>query len=227
MRRFRAYTTANGANRGRFAEELLSNTHEVYRQDGRALMTPVPTPVGRRRRCEERAESPRTPGEFTGFYRRKTVADYLGVMAPRIPLALELKSVHKDRWYTTQLTDHQSRFLDHWAAMGGLAYLLIVFMGTASPPLAAVAKWPDFLREIAKTGHQGHGFTLEMLTSDFTATAAVPTDGYIALDYLRAIRVVEGRVSMPPEAQRHAEPTAGAPASPRQGIPAHAGGTPE
>ncbi len=197
MRRLLACTAAALANRGRPAEELLNSTHEVYRVERRALMTQIPTPVGRRRRRDEEARSRTKPGEFTGYYKRKTVADYLGVVTPRIPLAVELKSIHKHRWYTSQLADHQSLFLDQWAAMGGLAYLLVVFIGDAIPPLAAVAKWPDFLREIAVTGHEGHSFTWEVFANDLTSTAAVPADGYIALDYLRAIQAVEARLPAP------------------------------
>lgn len=182
--------SAHRAKRGKFAEDLLENTHTVYRLESRALMTHVPARVGRLHRRDENTGR----GQFTGFYKKRTVADYLGVIAPGRPLAVELKSVEDKPFYLSRLGDHQSAFLDHWAALGGLAYLLVVFLGAESPPPAAVAKWPHFLREIATTGHHGRGFTWATFDHDITSAAAVPTDVSIAIDYLRAIHTVEARL---------------------------------
>jgi penicillin-binding protein-related factor A (putative recombinase) len=165
-------------------------THTTYRQAGNALMVPVPPPVGRLRREEDSASR----GRFTGFYRERTVSDYLGVLAPEgRALAVELKSVSEDRWYLSQLAAHQAAFLELWAEHGGLAYVLVVYLDPHASPHAAVAKWPAFLREIQTNGLFGQGLCWETLAYTLTSTTAVPDHSHICIDYLPAIRTVEER----------------------------------
>jgi hypothetical protein len=186
------------ANRGRTAEQFLALTHTAYQQAGTALMVPVPPPVGRLHRQEDSASR----GRFTGFYRERTVSDYLGVLAPEgRALAVELKSVSEDRWYPSQLPAHQAAFLELWAEGGGLAYLLVVYLAPTTPPHAAVAKWPAFRREVQTTGLLGQGLCWETLAHHLESTAAVPEDSYILIDYLRAIRRVEARLDLPLQAR--------------------------
>lgn len=188
----------NCANRGRAAEQMLALTHNAYRQAGTALMVPVPPPVGRLHRQEDSASR----GRFTGFYRERTVSDYLGVLAPEgRALAVELKSVSEDRWYPSQFPAHQAAFLDLWAERGGLAYVLVVYLSPVGPPRAAVAKWPAFLHEIQTNGLFGQGLCWETLAYQLTSTAAVPEDSHILIDYLQAIRKVEARLC-PPDMKR-------------------------
>lgn len=182
------------ANRGRTAEQLLALTHTAYQQACTALMVPVPPPVGRVHREADSAAR----GRFTGFYRERTVSDYVGLLAPEgRALAVELKSVSEDRWYPSQLPPHQAAFLELWAERGGLAYVLVVYLVPDVSPHAAVAKWPAFLHEIQTNGLTGQGLCWETLAHQLTSTAAVPEDSHILIDYLQAIRKVEARLCQP------------------------------
>ncbi len=179
------------ANRGRTAEQFLALTHTAYRQAGTALMVPVPPPVGRLHREADSASR----GRFTGFYRERTVSDYLGVLAPEgCAIAVDLKSVSEDRWYPSQIPAHQAAFLELWAERGGLAYVLVVYLDSDGPPHAAVAKWPAFLHEIQTNGLTGQGFRWETLAHELSSAAPVPEDSHILIDYLRAIRTVEAQL---------------------------------
>lgn len=181
------------ANRGRTAERFLALTHTAYEQAGTALMVPVPPPVGRLHREEDSASR----GRFTGFYRQRSVSDYLGVLAPEgRALAVELKSVSEDRWYPSQLPVHQAAFLELWAERRGLAYVLVVYLAPESPPHAAVAKWPAFLHEIQTSELFGQGFRWETLAHQFASTAPVPEDSHILIDYLPTIRTIEARLGL-------------------------------
>jgi hypothetical protein len=183
------------ANRGHAAEDLLACTHLAYLQAGRALMVPLPTPVGRRRRTSD----PAPRGQFTAYYKRKSVSDYLGTLAPDgRALALELKSVeHEERWYPSKLPPHQAAFLDLWAERGGLAYLLIVYVVPGGSLHAAVAKWPALRLELEATQLIGHGLSWETLATGLASSAPVREDSYIVLDYLPAIQALEARLRVP------------------------------
>jgi len=189
---------AGRANRGKFAENLLATTHQVYRDEGLASMTPIPPPIGRKPRRDENAR----PGQFTAWYKKKSTSDYLGVIAPEgRALAVELKSVESPRFALSQLPEHQHRFLEDWAAKNGLAYLLVVFLKDTLYPPGAVLKWPAFLDEL-DAAHQTHrSFTWDLLATAYRTTAAIPDTGTLAINYLPAIRMVEARLtthSQPP-----------------------------
>ncbi len=195
---FSTLTHAGRANRGKFAENLLAMTHQVYRLEGLASMTPVPPPIGRKPRRDEKAR----PGQFTAWYKQKSTSDYLGVIAPEgRALALELKSVESPRFALSQLPEHQHRFLEDWAAKNGLAYLLVVFLNDTLYPPGAVLKWPAFLAELDAARQTHRSFAWEDLATEFRTTAAIPDTGTLAVNYLPAIRMVEARLtthSQPP-----------------------------
>lgn len=184
---------ARRANRGKFAENLLATTHQVYRLEGLASLTPIPSPIGRKSRRDENAR----PGQFTAWYKQKSTSDYLGVIAPEgRALAVELKSVESPRFALSQLPEHQHLFLEDWAAKNGLAYLLVVFLNDTLYPPGAVLKWPAFLVEL-DAAHQAHrSFAWEDLATEFRTTAAIPDTGTLAVNYLPAIRIVEARLAI-------------------------------
>ena len=195
---FSTLAHAGRATRGKFAEKLLAMTHQVYRLDGLASMTPIPPPIGRKPRRDEKAR----PGQFTAWYKQKSTSDYLGIIAPEgRALAVELKSVESPRFSLSQLPEHQHRFLEDWAAKNGLAYLLVVFLKDTLYPPGAVLKWPAFLDEL-DAAHQTHrSFTWDLLATAYRTTAAIPDTGTLAINYLPAIRMVEARLtthSQPP-----------------------------
>ena len=91
---------ARRANRGKFAENLLATTHQVYRLEGLASLTPIPSPIGRKSRRDENAR----PGQFTAWYKQKSTSDYLGVIAPEgRALAAQGKSDEAIRHYNEAL----------------------------------------------------------------------------------------------------------------------------
>ncbi len=180
------------ANRGRFAEQLLASTHAHYAAHGLAVMTAVPPPVGRLHRRTERAR----PGHFEGWYKTRSVADYLGALAPDgCALALELKSTTESRWYLSQVEEHQAEFLRRWAAFGALAYVLVVFLTDSLTPDAAILSWPALQGELRQQGRNDRGFTWESLAREFRSAAAVDTVGVPPLNYLPAIRCIEARLA--------------------------------
>jgi penicillin-binding protein-related factor A (putative recombinase) len=190
----RSSINAPRANRGRFAEQLLASTHAHYAAQGVAVMTAVPPPVGRLHRRTERAR----PGHFEGWYKTRTVADYLGAVLPDgRALALELKSTTESRWYLSQVEEHQAEFLHRWATVGALAYVLVVFLTDSLIPDAAILNWPAFHAELREHGRNDRGFTWDSLAREFRSATAVATDGVPPLDYLPAIRRIEAQLAGP------------------------------
>ncbi len=191
----RSPINAPRANRGRFAEQLLASTHAHYAAQRLAVMTPVPPPVGRLHRRTERAR----PGHFEGWYKTRTVADYLGALAPDgRALALELKSTTESRWYLSQVEEHQAEFLHRWATVGALAYVLVVFLTERLIPDAAILSWPALQAELRQGGRNDRGFTWESLAREFQSATAVSTIGVPPIDYLPAIRCIEARLAESP-----------------------------
>ncbi len=188
----RSRINAPRGNRGRFAEQLLASTHAHYAAHGVAVMTAVPPPICRLHRRTEQAR----PGHFEGWYKTRTVADYLGALAPDgRALALELKSTTESRWYLSQVEEHQADFLDRWATVGALAYVLVVFLTECLIPDAAILSWPAFHAELREYGRNDRGFTWESLAREFRSASAVNTVGVPPVDYLPAIRRIEARLA--------------------------------
>jgi penicillin-binding protein-related factor A (putative recombinase) len=188
----RSRINAPRGNRGRFAEQLLASTHAHYAAHGLAVMTAVPPPVGRLHRRTERTR----PGHFEGWYKTRTVADYLGALGPDgRALALEVKSTTDSRWYLSQVEEHQAEFLHHWASVGALAYVLVVFLTESLIPDAAILSWPAFHAELREHGRHDRGFTWESLAREFRSASAVNTVGVPPVDYLPAIQRIEARLA--------------------------------
>lgn len=114
------------ANRGMAFEALLALQHRAYAAQGIALVEKVPTPLVARRNRDGGFDRP--------FAARKSVSDYLGVWSANgaRALAVEAKECAQPRWRLAMLPEHQRQWLAQWSLAGGVALLVLHWVGTAS-----------------------------------------------------------------------------------------------
>ena len=106
------------ANRGLLFERHISLMCMTYQGERRAVIYKVPTSFLPLRGKDGKVVSCKVD--------HKSCVDYLGHFSG-VPVALEAKSVKRDYIRYDAVQDHQSDFLDDWAACGGIAAVLVAF----------------------------------------------------------------------------------------------------
>jgi hypothetical protein len=122
--------------RGQLAEELVVRACTFYRSQGLALITKAPTPV-----------TVLSGGK--AFFRAKAISDFVGLVKPSIPVALEVKSSRNATRFRLDeevIVPHQVAYLNDTIALGGVGAYLFLWRQGALPrcslaPLGQVEGW--------------------------------------------------------------------------------------
>ena len=110
----------NYANRGKDLEELIEQTNERYRRQGRAEVFKIPEPI-------KQISEMKQGGRFTAVYEKKSTVDYVGTYEGHA-LAFDAKSTKVEtRFDLSNVAKHQYRFMKNWSESGGISFLIVKF----------------------------------------------------------------------------------------------------
>jgi recombination protein U len=163
----------NQSNKGRYFEEWLELTNQIYESRGQAIINKIPTPWVVQRKFKPYNKTYEIASAFPG---KKSTVDFGGT-AQNKSIWFDVKTtIHKTMFPFANISKHQIEYLQKVHAQGGKAFILIY----SSVHDKTWLLWIDKMIEYMELGER-KSFTFNWLDSN---CKIIKSKNGIPIDYL-------------------------------------------